>query len=123
MNLIDNYGSTEIIDEEQIIKLGKKVEDDYYHVLLLPQSSSRKERIEAIGRLFGEVVTNVSLNLEEYNGTVTENNIHINQAYALREMSRFIGYFFNCSQWRDAESYLYDSDELKKRFEKIKNFL
>ena len=123
MNLIDNYGSTEIIDEEQIIKLGKKVEDDYYHVLLLPQSSARKERIEAIGRLFGEVVTNVSLNLEEYNGTVTENNIHINQAYALREMSRFIGYFFNCSQWRDAESYLYDSDELKKRFEKIKNFL
>lgn len=119
MELIDNSG----VSQDSVIELSQKVEDKYWHVLLLPQNAKRKDRIGEIGRLFAEMAGCETLKIPEFKSKVTDTNIHVDNAHALRAIGMFLGYFLNCTSWNNATKEEYDSIELKKRIDRIKQFL
>lgn len=119
MELIDNNGISKNIDGVSTIELGKEVPEDYYHCLMLPQSCNRKERTEAIGTLFSEMMSGTSLNKPEYNKDTTDAGIPIEFAHALRSIGRLVGYMVNCASWESGEMKDYDKIELIKRVQNI----
>lgn len=119
MELLDNYGMSKTVDGVSTIELGNEVPEDYYHCLMLPQSCKRKERTEAIGMLFSEMMNGASLNKPEYNKDTTDTGIPIEFAHALRSIGRVVGYMVNCNSWHTGELQPYDKDELLNRVKNI----
>jgi hypothetical protein len=119
MELNDNSGVSKTVDGVSTIELGNEVPDNYWHCLLLPQTCNRKERMEAIGGLFGEMMIGESVNKPIYGVNTTENKIPIEFAHALRSVGRLVGYMVNCTSWETGELKEYDKMELEKRIKNI----
>jgi hypothetical protein len=119
MELNDNSGVSKTIDGVSTIELGNEVPDEYWHCLLLPQKCNRKERMEAIGSLFGEMMIGESLRRPVYGKDTTENNIPIEFAQTLRSIGRLVGYMVNCHSWYTGEMMEFDKMEILKRIKNI----
>lgn len=107
-SLIDNSGVVQDINGKSVVELNYQVPPEYYHILMLPQSAKRKDRIEAIGGLFAEMAIEEPLN-------------H-NHAMIIRSLGRFMGYMLNCNSWQDNSMQEYDRKELLKRVKQLESF-
>ncbi len=114
MKLIDNSGTS----KDSVIELGIPVPDNYWHCLMLPQSAKRKDRMEAIGSLYAEMMQAESLN-KSFSSVTTENDIPLEYAHALRGIGRVLGYLINSDSWRSGTLQEFDKQELIKRVSQI----
>lgn len=97
-----------------------------YSVLLFSPSNieeRKKESLQCSIKLTASICERISVNAKEYGGTANEDNISLEAAYFLKDLSRFLGYMNNCQSFYSEKIEDFDKEELKKRLQKLINTL
>lgn len=121
MKFIQNRGYNDNKEDLTSLKLYNEVKTNItYQLLMIDTDESMKERYDAIGDLAADVFGSTSLNKKEYNSPITEQDILLKHAEAMRSISNFIGYFFSSTSFRTNTDNDFDNVEFCKRLDKIK---